>query len=77
VSHLPWKFLIFRSLNTFIDDLFAFGKCLLLHRYDGDDDNNDNGDDDDDGKVYQKSIPIFRKTISNPNPNPNPTQNPS
>ena len=24
VSHLPWKFLIFRFLNTFIDDLFAF-----------------------------------------------------
>ena len=24
VAHLPWKFLIYRSLNTFIDDLFAF-----------------------------------------------------
>ena len=24
VAHLPWKFLIFRALNTFIDDLFAF-----------------------------------------------------
>ena len=24
VAHLPWKFLIFRFLNTFIDDLFAF-----------------------------------------------------
>jgi len=24
VAHLPWKFLMFRALNTFIDDLFAF-----------------------------------------------------
>ena len=24
VSHLPWKFLCFRFINTFIDDLFAF-----------------------------------------------------
>jgi len=24
VSHLPWKFLGFRFVNTFIDDLFAF-----------------------------------------------------
>ena len=31
VSHLPWKFLIFRFLNTFIDDLFAFGKSYAWH----------------------------------------------
>lgn len=24
VSHLPWRFLCFRFVNTFIDDLFAF-----------------------------------------------------
>ncbi|KDO26637.1 hypothetical protein SPRG_08041 [Saprolegnia parasitica CBS 223.65] len=24
VAHLPWRFLIYRALNTFIDDLFAF-----------------------------------------------------
>jgi len=24
VSHLPWKFLGYRFVNTFIDDLFAF-----------------------------------------------------
>ena len=24
VAHLPWKFMIYRALNTFIDDLFAF-----------------------------------------------------
>ena len=24
VSHLPWRFLCFRFINTFIDDLFAF-----------------------------------------------------
>lgn len=30
VSHLPWKFLIFRFLNTFIDDLFAFGKLQAV-----------------------------------------------
>ena len=33
VSHLPWKFLIFRFLNTFIDDLFAFGKYSTYVRY--------------------------------------------
>ena len=33
VSHLPWKFLIFRFLNTFIDDLFAFIiKMPTMHR---------------------------------------------
>ena len=24
VAHLPWKYLVFRFVNTFIDDLFAF-----------------------------------------------------
>ena len=24
VAHLPWKAMIYKSLNTFIDDLFAF-----------------------------------------------------
>ena len=24
VAHLPWRFLVLRALNTFIDDLFAF-----------------------------------------------------
>jgi hypothetical protein len=24
VAHLPWRALIYRALNTFIDDLFAF-----------------------------------------------------
>ena len=24
VAHLPWRFLVFRALNTFIDDMFAF-----------------------------------------------------
>ena len=24
VAHLPWKFFMYRALNTFIDDLFAF-----------------------------------------------------
>eukprot|EP01032_Pedospumella_encystans_P015608 gene15608-17839_t len=33
VSHLPWKFLVFKFLNTFIDDLFAFIiKMPTMHR---------------------------------------------
>lgn len=33
VSHLPWKFLVYRFLNTFIDDLFAFViKMPTMHR---------------------------------------------
>ena len=33
VSHLPWKFLIYKFLNTFIDDLFAFIiKMPTMHR---------------------------------------------
>ena len=33
VSHLPWKFLIYKFLNTFIDDLFAFViKMPTMHR---------------------------------------------
>ena len=24
VAHLPWKMFMYRALNTFIDDLFAF-----------------------------------------------------
>jgi hypothetical protein len=33
VSHLPWKFLCFRFVNTFIDDLFAFIiKMPTMHR---------------------------------------------
>ena len=33
VAHLPWKFLMYRSLNTFIDDLFAFViKMPTMHR---------------------------------------------
>jgi hypothetical protein len=33
VAHMPWKFLIYRSLNTFIDDLFAFIiKMPTMHR---------------------------------------------
>ena len=33
VAHLPWKFLIFRALNTFIDDLFAFiVRMPTMHR---------------------------------------------
>lgn len=31
VSHLPWKFLIFKFLNTFIDDLF--GKFIIVKIY--------------------------------------------
>eukprot|EP01102_Stenamoeba_stenopodia_P019648 TRINITY_DN7466_c0_g1_i2.p1 TRINITY_DN7466_c0_g1~~TRINITY_DN7466_c0_g1_i2.p1 ORF type:complete len:144 (+),score=54.68 TRINITY_DN7466_c0_g1_i2:106-537(+) len=33
VAHLPWKTLIYKALNTFIDDLFAFIiKMPTLHR---------------------------------------------
>ncbi|KAM9988836.1 hypothetical protein ACTFIY_004880 [Dictyostelium cf. discoideum] len=33
VSHLPWRVFMYRALNTFIDDLFAFIiKMPLLHR---------------------------------------------
>jgi hypothetical protein len=33
VSHLPWKFLVFRFLSTVIDDIFAFViKTPLMHR---------------------------------------------
>ncbi len=24
VAHMPWKSMVYKSLNTFIDDLFAF-----------------------------------------------------
>lgn len=33
VAHMPWKAMVYKSLNTFIDDLFAFiVKMPLLHR---------------------------------------------
>jgi len=33
VAHLPWKFFMYRALNTFIDDLFAFIiKMPTMHR---------------------------------------------
>jgi hypothetical protein len=33
VSHLPWQFLIYKFLNTFVDDLFAFViKMPMMHR---------------------------------------------
>ena len=33
VAHLPWKFFMYKALNTFIDDLFAFIiKMPTLHR---------------------------------------------
>ncbi|RCH81439.1 hypothetical protein CU097_005362 [Rhizopus azygosporus] len=33
VAHMPWKTLMYKSLNTFIDDLFAFViKMPTLHR---------------------------------------------
>lgn len=33
VSHLPWKYLIYRAMNTFIDDLFAFIIHMpMMHR---------------------------------------------
>ena len=33
VAHLPWNFLLYRALNTFIDDLFAFVITMpTMHR---------------------------------------------
>jgi hypothetical protein len=33
VAHLPWKVFVYKALNTFIDDLFAFViKMPWLHR---------------------------------------------
>ena len=33
VAHLPWKTFVYKALNTFIDDLFAFIiKMPTLHR---------------------------------------------
>jgi len=33
VAHMPWKAMCYKSINTFIDDLFAFVvKMPLLHR---------------------------------------------
>ena len=33
VAHLPWKFFMYKALNTFIDDLFAFIiRMPTLHR---------------------------------------------
>ncbi|KAF0696737.1 Aste57867_12539 [Aphanomyces stellatus] len=33
VAHLPWRFMIYRALNTFIDDLFAFVIHMpMMHR---------------------------------------------
>jgi hypothetical protein len=33
VAHMPWKAMVYKSLNTFIDDLFAFViKMPWLHR---------------------------------------------
>lgn len=33
VAHMPWKAMVYKSLNTFIDDLFAFViKMPLMHR---------------------------------------------
>ena len=33
VAHLPWKFFMYKALNTFIDDLFAFIiKMPTMHR---------------------------------------------
>jgi hypothetical protein len=33
VAHMPWRVMVYKSLNTFIDDLFAFIiKMPLLHR---------------------------------------------
>jgi hypothetical protein len=33
VSHLPWQYLIYKFLNTFVDDLFAFIiKMPMMHR---------------------------------------------
>lgn len=34
VAALPWRMLFYRTLNTFIDDLFAFViKMPTMHRY--------------------------------------------
>lgn len=33
VAHMPWKVFVYKALNTFIDDLFAFAiKMPTLHR---------------------------------------------
>jgi hypothetical protein len=33
VAHMPWRVMVYKSLNTFIDDLFAFIITMpLLHR---------------------------------------------
>jgi hypothetical protein len=33
VAHMPWKSMVYKALNTFIDDLFAFVvKMPMLHR---------------------------------------------
>ena len=33
VAHLPWRFFMYKALNTFIDDLFAFIiKMPTMHR---------------------------------------------
>ena len=33
VAHMPWRVMVYKSLNTFIDDLFAFIiKMPILHR---------------------------------------------
>jgi hypothetical protein len=30
VAHLPWRMMTYKALNTFIDDIFAFGKCFFF-----------------------------------------------
>lgn len=33
VAHMPWKVMVYKALNTFIDDLFAFIiKMPTMHR---------------------------------------------
>merc|ERR1719329_1715143 len=33
VAHLPWRAMVYKSLNTFVDDLFAFViKMPIMHR---------------------------------------------
>jgi len=34
VAHMPWRTFMYKALNTFVDDLFAFGivKMPILHR---------------------------------------------
>jgi len=33
VAHLPWRAMVYKSLNTFIDDLFAFVITMpIMHR---------------------------------------------